>query len=322
MTQQIYTIGLSKSEYDLIMVLRQTGLTEMALDFFQEALEKRASEKANGAYAQVLEKILTDFNRTLQLNNSQTPPFDIIEDVLKTSIETAKDTVKKDIKLSEWVFSKTFTCPLCHGHNPSMVARSKYVQVVKIDSDTCTYYRLINPTFYYVVICRHCGFAFTQDSTGKLKITADYAASIMEHLSHINLPNHLSDLRTMDDAITAYRHAIFCQGLVKAKSSVLARLNLRLACLYRQKELPQEEMVCLKEALNHFNQTYMHEKLVDARAELYVAYIIGELYGRLGNLDEAIKWFSLVVNHRDRYSNPYILNMARERWKELKISNK
>jgi len=216
----------------------------------------------------------------------------------------------------DWLFNRKYTCPLCRKETSSLMPRSKYVQVSRTDTDLCTYYRLVNPTFYYVVVCTHCGFAFPQDARDPLRPAV--FRELEKDMPFTGAPEQFSGLRNIDRAIETYRLVVKCQALVKAKNSLLGRLYLRLGCLYRQKGVPEEEQECLQKARDYLEQAYTGEYITDPRGEMNLIYLVGELYGRLGNVAEAIQWFSKVTTHPYRNSYRYIVNRARDRWQELK----
>lgn len=219
----------------------------------------------------------------------------------------------------EWVYSKVFTCPLCGKESSSMVALSKHVQAEKTEPDMCTHYRQINPTFYYVIVCQHCGFAFPEDAPGK--IHQRVAEQVQQQLPAIRLQQDFSGLRSIQDAVTTYRLAIQCQNLAGAKSSLLGRLFLRLSCLSRQLGLQEEDTDCLRQALELFEKAYTQESSSDPRGEINLIYLIGELHGHFGRVSEAIKWFNRVVTHPDRNTNSHTVKKARDRWQEFKHQN-
>ena len=233
--------------------------------------------------------------------------------------DSIPDTGEDKERQKEWVYSKAFTCPLCGKESPSMVALSKHVQVEKTEPDMCTHYRQINPTFYYVIVCHHCGFAFPEDAQGK--IYQKVAEQVQQQLPAIRSQQDFSGLRSIHDAVTTYRLAIQCQNLAGAKSSLLGRLFLRLSCLSRQLGLQEEDTDCLRQALELFEKAYTQESSRDPRGEINLIYLIGELHGHFGRVPEAIKWFNRVVTHPDRNTNSHTVKKARDRWQDFKHQN-
>lgn len=217
----------------------------------------------------------------------------------------------------KWTYSRKFTCPLCSSSIQSLVAKTDCIQEESVDTDMCTRYRMVNPTFYYVVICRNCGYAFPESSMEKLRPAK--AKMLNQKLPGIRTREDFAGVRTIDDAIAAYQLAISCQTLAGAKNAVIGRLYMLLCCLYRQKGLPEEETHSMKQALEFLEKSYSYETSSDARAELNLIYLIGEIYGRLGQPGRAVEWFRQIVIHPERHSNPYIVNLARDRWQDFKL---
>lgn len=52
--------------------------------------------------------------------------------------------------------------------------------------------------------------------------------------------------------------------------------------------------------------------------EFKLAYLIGELGRRLGDIENAIKWFNIVVSKPASNSNPTIRKLAIEQWRFIK----
>lgn len=144
----------------------------------------------------------------------------------------------------KWTYSKKFICPLCAKESPSLVAKTDCVQEESVDTDMCTRYRLVNPTFYYVVVCQHCGYAFPESSMERLRPAK--ARLVGQQLPQVRSQQDFSGVRTIDAAISTYRLAITCQNLAGAKNAVMGRLYMLLSCLCRQKEMQKEEKDCMK----------------------------------------------------------------------------
>lgn len=189
-----------------------------------------------------------------------------------------------------------------------------------MDSDLCTYFRLVNPTCYYIAVCSDCGYAFPQDSVGRLP--AETIKSLSSRLDMLSTGEDYSSQRNIEQAISTYRLAIACQALTNAKNSLMGRLYLRLGCLCRQKEMHTEEQECMKKALHYLQEAYMYENISDPKCELKLFYLIGDLHGRVGEIKEAMQWLSRVTNHPEKDSYPYLVNRARDRWQQLKLNAK
>ena len=49
--------------------------------------------------------------------------------------------------------------------------------------------------------------------------------------------------------------------------------------------------------------------------ELKLGYLLGEINRRLGNKDEAVKWFNGILSNPNINSNPMLEKMVREQWR-------
>jgi len=208
------------------------------------------------------------------------------------------------------LFLKNLTCLVC-GQNfqSSKVRRSRYV-VSKVDTDFCTHYKGENPLYYNVNICPFCGYGFTESFQApgeKLK------EAIKNKI--IKLSRDFSGKRTVGLAILAYRRAIDCALLQKAKNILLAGLTLHTAWLYRFVGEEEPEKKYMRESVKYFQDAF--EKDADIGNPARTLYVMGELNRRLGNDREAILYFARIINDKN-INDAGIIRMARERWQDMR----
>lgn len=221
--------------------------------------------------------------------------------------------------LPEELYYKEYTCPVCGERLSSPAVKSRFLRVTRTDTDFCQYYEGPNPLFYDVVLCPTCGYAFSEESHESLnpqtqKALRDFCAG--QEKREYAVP------RTLDDALELFRRAIACQEARGARPSIRARLYLKLAWLYRYRGDTAGEQEALAAALRHFTEAFQLEQAGDPKQELNLLYLIGELNRRLGRADEAIRWFGRVINHPAKERNRLVLNMARDRWQEIRSERK
>ena len=102
-------------------------------------------------------------------------------------------------------------------------------------------------------------------------------------------------------------------------ASHIASLELRLAWLYREKEMVDEEMEMMKRAVKDYEAAFMREQTpIGNLTEITLTYLIGELNRRLGHYDESLSYLSRVVSNPQAKNEKRILEMARDAWQQVR----
>ena len=200
---------------------------------------------------------------------------------------------------------KEQTCKVCTKKFTSLLVRKSKQPVVKSDSDFCLYYEKETPFFYHVFICPECGYTFLES------FKKDPPPGLREKLT--SLPDVFSEKRDASAAELLYKRAIDIARQQKEDDQVLASLHHYLAWAYRFKGDKEKEKTTLSEALAYYRGVYENINVDDP---FKVMYLIGDLYGRLGDKNEAVKWFSRVAN--DKSASQAMRHRSREAWQQLR----
>lgn len=211
-------------------------------------------------------------------------------------------------------------CPICKKQITVTKVRSR-LTMVKQDSDFCTYYREINPSYYNVWVCNQCGYAAQDTTFSELSTAAE--DKIRKFLTGRQVNVNYSGTRTRDQAIATYKLAIFFAELIAAQHSRLAALYIRLAWLYREGEQHQEEQLAMNKAREHYEQTLLRERFpIGNMSQITVEYLIGELLRRTGKLDIALSYLGKVVGNPLAKLEKRVLEMAKAAWHEAREAKK
>jgi uncharacterized protein (DUF2225 family) len=216
-------------------------------------------------------------------------------------------------------YTKQHICPACDAQFPSLSVKSKYVRLTRTDSDFCPHYATVNPMFYEVLVCPHCGYAFTEEMP---RLTDREKAILAAQLPEIRSSLSFSGERDFDLAVESFRLAIRYLEAIGAKKLLLGKFYLKTAWLYRIAGKEEEERRNLQKALAYLEQSYQTEQSADPALELNLIYLLGDLNLRLGNEGAAARWFSQILEHPKRTANPGILNRTRDRWYEIRQRRK
>lgn len=214
--------------------------------------------------------------------------------------------------MEDALYNKRVICPVCSKEFDVTKVKSKACKVVSRDSDFCVHYEGINPIFYDVWICEFCGYAAQAEKFEE--IPSRDAEIILKNIAPRWNKRSFAGERTVDSALEAFKLALLNLQIRKAKSSEIARICLRIAWLYRINK-DEREKDFLQFALKHYNDTYQRETFpVDKLDEYTCLYIIAELFRRVGNYDEAVKWFSRLVGSPEARKNASLIEAAREQF--------
>ena len=212
------------------------------------------------------------------------------------------------------------TCPICESLFKVTKTRGQTVPV-STDTDFFTRFRDLNPNYYAIWVCSHCGFAAHEERFFTLLEGA--REKLKKFLAGKQVKLDLGGPRTWDQAVTSHKLAIYYANLVAMPASHVASLELRLAWLYREKEKNAEEQEMLTRAVDDYQKAYMKEQMpIGNLTEVTLTYLIGELCRRLGRHEEALSYLSRVVGNPQAKNEKRILDMAREAWQLTRDTKK
>lgn len=213
---------------------------------------------------------------------------------------------------ADFLFSVDKDCPICRNKFPVTKVRSK-LRLEKQDGDFCNHYKEMNPNYYVVWVCPHCGYAAPDTHFSELSVAAE--EKVRGFLKNKEVRINLSGERTREQAIASYKLAIFQAELINMLPSRLGGLYLKLAWIFREAEQSAEEKLLLFKARECYEQATLKEKFpIGGMTMISVEYLIGELYRRCGELDQALAYLSKVVGNPQAKLEKRILEMAKEAW--------
>lgn len=245
-----------------------------------------------------------------------------IENKQKKSSEKEKvETEKQEKTENEYLFDKTYTCPVCDEEFKTRAVRAGKVQLTGTDSDLRPYYKGLDPLKYDAIVCPRCGYAalsrfFTAISGAQSKL-------IMEQISkrfHATIKSE--GVYTYDDAILRHRLALASAVVKHSRISERAYICLKTAWLLRAKQeectqekekegLHAQELEFLQTAYDGFNEATSKEDYpICGMDEMTMFCLLADIGRRLGKYGEAGRLISRVIVSRT--ASERIKNKARE----------
>ncbi len=214
------------------------------------------------------------------------------------------------------IYDSVTTCPVCEQKFPGTKVRVGSHRVASQATDFAIQYEGVNPILYEIFVCPHCGYAAFQNNFDyvKPKDKKLFAAALAPHWR----PKSYNGERTLDSALDTFKLALYCLQLRKAKNSEIAKTCLRIAWIYRWKDDPRE-VDFLKFALDCYTEAFQTEEFpLEKLDEPHCIYLIAELHRKLGDIEEATRWFGRFFNNPAARANRSLMDKARDQYQLIK----
>lgn len=225
--------------------------------------------------------------------------FENVEEVdIYTKKEEEKEKEKEkteEEKIEENIYEKQYTCPVCENTFKAKAIKANAYRVEKRDSDMFNHYGLINPYFYDVILCNSCGYAAMQNDFTKIR--SSQIQLVLEKITSRWRGKDYPEVYDINVAIERYKLSLLNYVVIDARASKKAFNCLKLAWMYRLLKNDENEQLFLKQAIEGFSDAYENEGFpIYGMDKSTIEYLIGELHRRVGNNEEAMKWFSKVIS--------------------------
>jgi len=148
----------------------------------------------------------------------------------------------KEVKEEDFLFDKTYECPVCYKNFKERTLRTGKARLVKTDMDLRPTFEGIEPLKYDVVQCTECGF--TAITRYFVPMTVPQRKAIIEKISsRYRKPAEHKVLYSYEDAVGRYKLALVNAIVKNAKASEKAYICLRAGWLARSyAEYLEEQM--------------------------------------------------------------------------------
>jgi uncharacterized protein (DUF2225 family) len=214
----------------------------------------------------------------------------------------------------EPLYQSKIECICCEKIFMTSRVRPSFKRALNSDTDFCGYYKKeVNPDFYVVRVCPNCGFASTENGMGQLN--DQQKKKFFDEIGLRWKHQDFSGERDEAMAMGSYKLALLSAQIIGEKDRVIAGILHHIAWLYRYKGNDEEEVKFLRFALQAYIRVYEAEGVSLNNAKLM--YLIGELNRRIGELNEAVRWFSRVVNDK-KIMDAAMIRASREQWQFIR----
>lgn len=216
------------------------------------------------------------------------------------------------VKETDFLFDKSFTCPVCGGKVKARTLRSGKARMIRSDQDLRPVYENIEPLKYDPVVCTKCGYSAlaryfptvlpVQIKEIKEKICKGFQANIQEQETY-----------TYEEALYRYKLCLANAIVKKGMASERAYICLKMGWLYRSwqdmlkasgedegseklAELKKQEKDFLKKAMDGFFEARQTEDYpMCGMDEPTADYVVAVLAAEFDQLDIASRIISSII---------------------------
>ncbi len=223
--------------------------------------------------------------------------------------------VEKEIHEEDFLFDKTYQCPVCDHEFKSKMVRTGKVRLLAADTDLRPKYQYVDSLKYDAVLCPRCGYSalnryFTFLGSTQAKLIKENISKAFHNTEDMN-----AKVYDYDTALSRHKLALLNTVVKKGKDSEKAYTCLKIAWLYRGKReqlmtgefdrdeastLMREEIQFLQTALEGFKTAFTKEQFPMCGMDQYtVMYLVAELSFRCSSIEESKRWVSKILVARD-----------------------
>ena len=221
--------------------------------------------------------------------------------------------------MEELLYDKDCKCPVCRHRFTTKKIRTRGLRIERREDDFNVIFKDINPNYYYIWVCPTCGYSATEKEFDN--ITSQQEDLISKSIRSKWKERSYGGVRTYSEAEESFKMALLIGQILNKSKSYMAGISLRLAWLYRETNNPKE-ITFLTHALELFEASYQTERIDEQGLdEVSLAYLNGELNRRVGRYKQAVRWYSITLDHPNIKNKRHLQIKAREQWQLAKEQN-
>ncbi len=216
------------------------------------------------------------------------------------AVSAGADAADDGVPIEGEVDAKTFfvdtaICPVSGTHFQFVRVRTRAVRPMERETDFHVRYEGVNPTWYGIVVCPTCGYAAYLDDFDAMDEAARARLWGDREPRSALLARPLSGARTIEDAVLALELAMRCYEGRGASDSRRAVLQHRRGWLEREAGNAATERAWITRARASYERAFEADKRLSEEAAARIAYLVGDLGERLGDLQGAAQWLETAV---------------------------
>ena len=213
----------------------------------------------------------------------------------------------------EFFFVDTVECPISGTVFDYLRVRTKAVRPISRDSDFFVRYKGTDPALYSLLVCPRCAYTSYRDDFDDLTDEERVALRATAESRVVMVPRSLCGARTPEDNIVATDLALRCYGQRRPNERRRAVLLHRRAWSERERGDTTAELKYLASARAAYQSAFERDAGISDESAVRAAYLIGELWLRLGEPVEASRWLETAIRVPGAKNQSGLIRLARER---------
>jgi len=227
-----------------------------------------------------------------------TPLIEKTADIFQTAPKKQEDENQKEEKafnIDDYIYAKKFDCPVCDESFKANIVKWSKMRMKSIEYDLRPIYAPIEPMYYGVIVCDHCGYSSIMDTFNK--ITIRQSELVLSEISPNFKPQPFPKEPDIDTVIDRYKLALLNATVKKAKFGEKAYICMKLVWLYRIKENDAEnERKFAVLAAKGFTKALETEHApIMGLEEVTILYLIASFSNFLGDNRNSLRILSTLI---------------------------
>lgn len=217
--------------------------------------------------------------------------------------------------MEKYVIKKKIECPICNKVTEQLGLRKTLLKVINQDYDLQVQYEDIEPLFYGVFFCSHCGYA---------NLTQNYEKPKEKKYSYENLfqkewnkDRNIPTENSLDYSIKLHKLVLLNKtSISKPLNGEIGIVCLKLYYLYKLKKDEKEMCRFRKLSLDNLKKGYEHEEFPFGGMynDFMVCYLIAIFSYYEGDIQTSKQWLSNLIKDT---KVPYKLKEKARDFKEM-----
>lgn len=270
----------------------------------KESLRRAVSEDGEFAWKMILglSSRMHDLKKKITLDLPKEEAIEqILEDIKEEKEEEAEkpeeklaevqyddDLNSEIIDNKEKTYTKDAACPVCQAVIKVIGERTSKLILCSTDTDLRKRFEDYEQLHFLIWSCSNCGYSNTRADFEKLDAAK---AKILANSKESRLNRINQGPRTIKKIINDYHLAIECAILVGDPKNKIGSLWLSLGWLFEDIQEQEKAQETWSKALECFEMGYFDDRRLAPERQQKTAYIIGELYRKLGKYDKAREFY-------------------------------